>query len=88
MSLAGLAETLQPGRSYILRHCPASLNFLGFSEERLDRESALDVVSRFVSLQVQSYDVVLVESEPDNPLRITGWDHLVQDGGDLSEPEV
>ena len=52
VSLAGLAETLQPGRSYILRHCPASLNFLGFSEERLDRESALDVVSRFVSLQI------------------------------------
>ena len=35
VSLGGIAETLQPGRSYILRHCPASLNFLGFSEGRL-----------------------------------------------------
>ena len=55
---------------------------------RFHLKRSLDAVSRFVSLQVQSYDVVLVESEPDNPLRITGWDHLVQDGGDLSEPEV
>ena len=88
VGLGGLAETLRPGRSYILRHCPASLNLFGFSEGRLDRDSALDVVSRFVSLQVEPFDVVLVESDTDNPLRITGWEHLVQDGGDLSEPEV